>query len=100
MSQKALPSVLLHESEVTYRDTGVSINSSTLICINALYGWIKSTRFDSIIIQEQWHYKMIVYFSREANINVLHKTDRVERTKIVPKCKWKIYLNLSDILCI
>jgi hypothetical protein len=53
MSQKALPSVLLHESEVTYRDTGVSINSSTLICINALYGWIKSTRFDSIIIQEQ-----------------------------------------------
>ena len=26
MSQKALPSLLLHKSEVTYRDTGVSKN--------------------------------------------------------------------------
>ena len=26
MSRKALPSVLLHKSEVTYRDTGVSKN--------------------------------------------------------------------------
>ena len=26
MSRKALPSILLHKSEVTYRDTGVSKN--------------------------------------------------------------------------
>ena len=31
MSRKALPSVLLHKSEVTYRDTGVSKNSILLI---------------------------------------------------------------------
>ena len=31
MSQKALPSVLLHRSEVTYRDTGVSKNNNANI---------------------------------------------------------------------
>ena len=30
MSQKALPSVLLHTSEVTYRDTGVSKKKALL----------------------------------------------------------------------
>ena len=30
MTQKASPSVLLHKSEVTYRDTGVSKNDDRL----------------------------------------------------------------------
>ena len=31
MMQKTSPSVLLHKSEVTYRDTGVSKNSEALL---------------------------------------------------------------------
>ena len=30
MTQKASPSVLLHKSEVTYRDTGVSKNAAVV----------------------------------------------------------------------
>ena len=33
MSQKASPSVLLHKSEVTYRDTGVSKNVLSLLLL-------------------------------------------------------------------
>ena len=36
MTRKALPNVLLHKSEVTYRDTGVSKNIRTKLNISAI----------------------------------------------------------------
>ena len=39
MSRKALPSVLLHKSEVTYRDTGVSKKLDIVIILTVFAGF-------------------------------------------------------------